>query len=156
MISGESLGTLVLSIHLELDLEDQDRRDEQRLDQIRGRLIELTKASGVRATWAVADPMLSAASESIFSADMGHEVAVLGDEAWLGKGCGRGRLARELARRFSAPRKAGMAVSKLVLRKLTHVGDYDLLIQHGVTAIAGPATSEGSSVPKTMQPSARF
>ena len=63
MTSGDALGTLVLSIHLELKLEDQDRRDEQRLDEIRGQLIELTKVNNVPATWAVADPMLSVASE---------------------------------------------------------------------------------------------
>ena len=106
MISGDSLGTLVLSIHLELNLEDQDRRDEQRLDDIRSRLIDLTKTNGVSATWAVADPMLSVASESILSAGVGHEVAVLGDEAWLGQGCGRGRLSRELARRSSQTAQA--------------------------------------------------
>ncbi|HEY2412670.1 MAG TPA: hypothetical protein VGI40_10530 [Pirellulaceae bacterium] len=156
MISGDSLGTLVLSIHLELDLEDQNRRDEQRLDEIRARLIDLTKTSGVSATWAVADPMLSVASESILSAGVGHEVAVLGDEAWLGQGCGRGRLARELARRFSAPRKNGLSVSTLMLRNMTQVGDFDLLIQHGVTAISGPATSQGASTQKAMQPPTRF
>jgi hypothetical protein len=156
MISGDSLGTLILSIHLELDLEDQDNRDEQRLDDIRARLIELTKTSGVSATWAVADPTLSVASESILSAGVGHEVAVLGDEAWLGQGCGRGRLARELARRFSAPRKNGMLVSTLMLRNVAQVADFDLLIQHGVTAISSPATSHGTSAAKTMQPSARF
>src|SRR6185369_1925482 len=97
MTLGDSLGTLVLSIHLELDLEDQDRRDEQRLDDIRRQLLELTKANQVPATWAVADPMLSVATDSILAATVGHELAVLGDEAWLGQGCGRGRLSRELA-----------------------------------------------------------
>src|SRR5580765_5341788 len=116
MTSGDALGTLVLSIHLELELEEQDRRAEQRLDDIRRRLIEVTKAGKVPATWAVADPMLSAASESILAAGVGHELAVLGDEAWLGQGCGRGRLARELTRRFSAPRKSGMKVGTLLLR----------------------------------------
>jgi hypothetical protein len=156
MISGDSLGTLVLSIHLELDLEDQTRRDEQRLDDIRSRLIDMTKTSGVSATWAVADPMLSVASESLLAAGVGHEVAVLGDEAWLGQGCGRGRLARELARRFSAPRKIGMAVSTLALRNMTQVGDYDLLIQNGVTAISGPAASQWISGKKAIQPTTRY
>src|SRR4051812_22660965 len=155
MISGDSLGTVVLSIHLELDLEDQNRHDEQRLDDIRARLIELTKTNSVSATWAVADPMLSAASESILAAGVGHEVAVLGDEAWLGQGCGRGRLARELARRFSSPRKNGLPVSTLMLRNMQHVNDLDLLIQHGVTAIGGPATSQWASAQKHHQPPTR-
>jgi hypothetical protein len=156
MISGDSLGTLLLSIHLELKIEDQDRRDEQRLDDIRARLIDLTKKNNIAATWAVADPMLSAASESILTAGVGHEVAVLGDEAWLGQGCGRGRLARELMRRFSAPRKNGMPVSTLMLRNVTQVGDFDLLIQHGVTAICGPAASQWTAAHKASQSPIRF
>lgn len=156
MTSGDLTGTLLLSIHLELDLEDQDRRDEQRLDEIRSRLLGLTQASEIPATWAVADPMLSAASESIVAAGTGHELAVLGDEAWLGPGCGRARLSRELVRRFTAPRKAGIAVNTLVLRNLQQVNDLDLFIQHGVKAISGPATTDLATLRKTQPPPIRF
>jgi hypothetical protein len=156
MTSADSLGTLLLSIQLELDLENQDRRDEQRLDEIRSRLIELTKAAEVPATWAVADPMLSAASESILAAGCGHELAVLGDEAWLGPGCGTTRLRRELARRFLAPRKSGIPVSTLVLRNVAQLGDLEQFVQHGVTAIAHPSTSDWSSLRKTPPLPTRF
>ena len=161
MTSGDSLGTFVLSIQLELELDHQprlhqQRLDEQRLDDLRSKLIALTKAHQVPVTWAVADPMLSVASESILAAGVGHEVAVLGDEAWLGEGCGRGRLSRELARRFAAPRKNGMAVSTLMLRNLTQVGDLDLFIRHGVTAISRSATSQWGSVRHAAQPPIRF
>lgn len=156
MTSGDLTGTLILSIHLELDLEDQDRRDEQRLDEIRGQLVMLTREADIPATWAVADPMLSAASESILAAGTGHELAVLGDEAWLGPGCGRTRLSRELVRRFSTPRKSGIPVNTLVLRNVSEVSDLDLLIQHGVKAISGPATTDLSNFDKTPQQPIRF
>src|SRR5262245_66676994 len=94
MSGGDGVGTLVLSIDLELDLEHHERQLERRLDEVRSQLVEMTRAAGIAATWAVADPMLSAASESILAAGCGHEIAVLGDQAWLGPGCGRARLAR--------------------------------------------------------------
>ena len=51
----------------------------------------------------------------------------------------RAAVARELARRFSAPRRAGISVSTLTLRNVEQVLDLDLLIEHGVTAVCGPA-----------------
>jgi hypothetical protein len=132
-------GSLILSIDLELNLRDQETVHQRQLDDVRLQLIELTQAYKIPATWAVADPALSAASESILAARCGHEIAVLGDQAWLGLGCGRARLARELARRFAGARKAGIPVSTLALRNVEQVIDLDLLIDHGVTAIRGPA-----------------
>src|SRR5262245_42703473 len=125
MSDSGATGTLVLSIDLELDLEQHAAPLGRRLDEVRATLIRLTSEAGIPATWAVADPMLSAASDSILTAKCGHEIAVLGDRAWLGPGCGRERLTRELARRFSTPRKAGIPVSTLVLRNLEDLADLD-------------------------------
>jgi hypothetical protein len=155
-MSGRGLGTLILSVDLELDLDSQDGNLQQRLDDVRAQLVELTRAHGIPATWAVADPTLSAATESILAARCGHEIAVLGDQAWLGPGCGRIRLSRELARRFVATRKSGIAVSTLALRNVEQVLDLDLLLDHGVTAIRGPAVDRLSLARKLAQPPIRF
>src|SRR5262245_23352777 len=128
MSGGRDVGKVVVSIDLELDLHHHDGRFDRRLDELRSRLIEITRSAGIPATWAVADPMLSAATEQILAADSRHEIAVLGDQAWLGPGCGRARLARELARRISAPRKNGLPVSTLALRNVAQVIDRDLLL----------------------------
>jgi hypothetical protein len=139
MSGGRGKGTLVLSVDLELDLDHQEPPLQKRLDEVRRLLIDLTQTHRLSATWAVADPTLSAATESILAAGCGHEIAVLGDRAWLGPGCGRQRLARELTRRFDAARRAGIAVSTLSLRNVEQVFDLDLLLDHGVTALRGPA-----------------
>src|SRR5262245_1176842 len=152
MSNGGRQGTLVLSIDLELDLEQHDGLLLRRLAEVRLRLVTISRTSDLPITWAVADPMLSAASESILAAGCGHEIAVLGDEAWLGPGCGRQRLARELARRFSAPRKAGIPVSTLALRNVQPVVDLDLLLEHGVTALSGPSIPQ-LSLAKKLGPS---
>src|SRR5262245_11824898 len=152
MSGGDWTGTLVLSIDLELDADRHERQLERQLDLVRSELVVLTKAAAVPATWAVADPMLSAATDSILAANCGHEIAVLGDQAWLGPGCGRERLSRELARRFSAPRKAGIPVSTLALRNVQPVVDLDLLLEHGVTALSGPSIPQ-LSLAKKLGPS---
>jgi hypothetical protein len=150
MSDCEGRGTLVVSIDLELDPENNAAPQQRRLDIVRSRLVEITRDAGLPATWAVADPMLSAASESILSANCGHEIAVLGDRAWLGPGCGRERLGRELARRFTAPRKSGIAVSTLILRNVAEVVDREAITAHGVTAISGPAVDRTTG--KAIQP----
>jgi hypothetical protein len=141
-MSGASrVGTLLLSVDLEPDLEHQGDRADQ-LDQVRRRLLELFGSHAIPATWAVADPVLSVATESILAAAAGHEIAVLGDRAWLGPGCGRLRLSRELTRSFDGARKAGIPVSTLALHNLDQVRDLDLLLDHGVTALRGAAPKE--------------
>lgn len=156
MSGDERLGTVVLSIDLELDVEHYEDQLQRRLDELRIQLVGLTRQTQIPATWAVADPMLSAASESILAAGCGHEIAVLGDQAWLGPGCGRVRLARELTRRFSVPRKAGISVSTLALRNVEQVIDLDLLIEHGVTAVSGPSVETAALARKLGQPPIRF
>jgi hypothetical protein len=156
MSGGDSVGTLILSIDLELDLDHYEIPLQRRLDEVRKQLIELSRAANIPATWAVADPMLSAASESILAANCGHEIAVLGDQAWLGPGCGRERLARELTRRFSVPRKAGISVSTLALRNVKQVVDLDLLIDHGITALCTPPVEHPSISNRIGPPPTRF
>jgi hypothetical protein len=104
----------------------------------------------------VADPVHSVATDSIRSAAASHEIAVLGDRAWLGPGCGRGRLERELTRRFDGARKAGIPATTLALRNLDQVRDLDLLLDHGVTALRGPAVAGPQSNSKLLAPPIRF
>lgn len=144
-----SRGTVVLSIDLELKPEHHDPALPRLLDAMRSQLLTLAANAKVPVTWAVADPMLSAASEPILRAGGGHEIAVLGDQAWLGTGCGRDRLARELARRFSVPCKAGIPVHSLVIRNVEPLIEADLLVEHGVTALALPSADQAPPRLKT-------
>lgn len=132
-------GTVVLSVDLELDLEHHQGGLPRRLDEVRAELIDQATQAAIPVTWAVADPMLSAATEPILRAGGGHEIAVVGDEAWLGCGCGHDRLSRELSRRFAVPCKSGIAVHTLVTRNVTPLVELDVLLANGVTAICGPS-----------------
>jgi hypothetical protein len=153
---GGGVGTLILSVDLELDLDHQDLPGQERLDHVRRQLVEGMRQAGVAATWAVADPALSAATESILAADPGHEIAVLGDQAWLGPGSGRMRLNRELERRFGGARKAGIASTTLALRNVDHVVDLDLLLDHGITAVRGAAVNALRQVRRLSAPAIRY
>lgn len=150
------MGTLILSVDLELDQGHQDGQQHERLDHIRRRLIDLLRSHSLAATWAVADPALSVATESILASNREHEIAVLGDQAWLGPGCGRVRLGRELARRFQGARKAGIPASTLALRNIEQIVDLDLLIDHGITAIRGLAVNSPALARKSAPPPIRY
>jgi hypothetical protein len=154
-ISGAG-GLVILSIDLELEIGHHDLRHESRLDEVRNHLVRLTQQHGLPATWAVADPLLSAASEPVLAAGVGHELAVLGDRSWIGCGAGRTRLARELTRRFISPRKAGMPVTTLALRNVEQVPDFDLLLDHGVTALRNPAVDSARLARKSATPPMRY
>jgi hypothetical protein len=129
---------LVLSIDWELEIQRSDPSREQCLDTLRPQLLAILNRYQIPATWAVADPRMSVATESILAAAPGHEIAVLGDRSWMGPGAGRARLARELFRRFDAARHAGISVHTLATRNVASVADTDLLIAHEVRAIRNP------------------
>jgi hypothetical protein len=139
---------LLLSVDLEPDALQHGGPEPELLDHLRRRLIDLLGTHAAPATWAVADPIRSVATDSLLAAGSGHEIAVLGDRAWLGPGSGRLRLERELVRRFDGARKAGIPVTTLALRNLdsSRAGP---AADHGITALRGPATD---SQPAADQP----
>ena len=98
------------------------------LDEVRSQLVDSTRAARFPPPGRSPIPMLSAASECDPGCRCEHEIAVLGDRVWLGQGCGRERFARELSRRFSAPRKAGISVSSLILRNVEELSEVDFLV----------------------------
>lgn len=149
-------GTLLLTIDWELEIDHSDHVREQQLDAAGLRLIELTRRLRLPATWAVADPLLSAATEQIQRAGVGHEMAVLGDRTWIGPGSGRTRLARELTRRFERARKVGIPVRALALRNVEPASVQDLLHEHQVHAVRGPAIDHASLARNAAAPGVRF
>lgn len=138
--------TLIVTVDLETaDVEPGSNHttleQARRLDETTDWLIRTFGRLGIAATWAVADPAHSAATERLLAAELGHELAVLGDSSWAGREAGRGRFARELARRVLGSRAAGIPVTSLVPRDI-ELGDHlDLLVKHGVTAVRGPVQS---------------
>jgi hypothetical protein len=129
---------VTISIDLELEIDHFSGPRQTALDRIRDRLIEMCADQQIAATWAVADPARSAASDLILASGRGHEIAVLGDRTWLGRGAGRLRTQRELARRFEGARRVGMSMTTLALRHSDLPLDMNWLAPHGITALREP------------------
>ena len=134
-------GSLMISIDLELAPGNRMRLDDQRrLASTTDMLIEALRDGRLAATWAVADPAVSAATAVIRAADAAHDVAVLGDHTWIGPQAGRTRFARELSRRVLTAQVAGIDVSTLVVRDVALCDHLDLLVKYGITAVRDTRT----------------
>jgi hypothetical protein len=134
-------GIVVFSAELELAIDRPSLDRQQRLDHLTGELSDLFRRHRLPATWAVADPARSAATPCLLAGDIVHEIAVLGERSWIGRGAGRMRVERELSRRFGGARKADLHVSTLILRNVSQPVDLDLLLAHDIAAVSYPDNS---------------
>jgi hypothetical protein len=153
-MAAQARGALVLSIDLELDVEQGSAERQRVLDAVSRKLLAALERHQLPATFAVADPVHSAATESITASALRHEVAVLADATWTGNGAGRQRLSRELDRRFGNAQRAGLPISSLVLRHADLNEHLDLLPKNGVTALRtepAPQSRGGSLQPPALR-----
>jgi hypothetical protein len=126
---------LAISIDVELNPQRRGLNQQRSLEEITRRLIDLLGKHQMPATWAVADPAISAATDRLVSAGAGHEIAILGDRTWVGREAGRSRFHRELARRITRGRAAGLPISTLALRNVELDDHLDLLVKQGITVV---------------------
>jgi len=148
-------GKLLISIDLEWDIQQRAHADGRRLEDITARLLEQLSHYRQPATWAVADPTHSAATDAILASDLPHELAVLGDSTWVGPGTSRARFAREISRRFEGARSAGLTVSSLLLKSVRLDDHLDLLVKHGISLLRQSSEAKTSAKLTTTQ-SLRF
>ena len=150
-------GVVVVSIDLELDLlERSDWLRQRALAEITPLLSELCDTHQISATWAVADPAISAATDVIRGITVPQEIALLGDASWIGPAAGPARFARELSRRVHHAREAGVAISSLLLRgaevgangEANAEANWDLLAGHGLNAIRSDLRGVSTGEPK--------
>ena len=105
------------------------------------------------ATWAVSDPAHSAATPLILKSAVDHELAILGDANWVGPTAGRTRFARELVRRMTQARSAGLNVTTLVPGVASIESHIDLVVKQQITAVAGlnePVTARQFPDPRAL------
>ncbi|HEX4143151.1 MAG TPA: hypothetical protein VHY91_06345 [Pirellulales bacterium] len=137
-------GILAISIDLELDVQRRGSDHGRSLETVGRQLAELLAQYRLPATWAVADPAVSAATDRILATDPAHEIAILGDRTWVGPGADRPRFARELTRRATRGRTAGLAISTLLLRGTELDNHLDLAVKQGITAVAQTEAAPGT------------
>lgn len=137
MSSAQSAALFTVSIDLESDPLRPSTKQVHSLAAAADRLAKLLNRYRIAATWGVADPAMSAASDALLAANAGHELAILGDPTWVGPEAGRSRFGKELARRVSHARAAGIDIATLMLRG-TELSDHlDLLVKHQIAVVRG-------------------
>lgn len=127
-------GVLTISIDWRADATGPDLVAERAIDQLGDNLAALFDALKLPATLAVAEPAAISSVQGFSASPIGHEIALLGDETWIGRDVTPSRFARELARRIEGGRGAGYSVSTLVVKSLAL--DYaGLAARQGITAV---------------------
>jgi hypothetical protein len=147
------VGHLNLTVQLDSPTEDRKIERHKELADVARQLIATMDASRLRATWAVSDPAHSAATSLVLKSAVDHELAILGDANWVGPTAGRTRFARELARRVSQSRAAGLNVTSLVPSVASIDDHIDLIVKQGITAVVGmkePAGTQQAPEPRAL------
>ena len=131
------VGHLNITVQLDSTAEGHNVERHQELAGVTRRLISTMDAERIPVTWAVSDPAHSAATPLILKSTVDHELAILGDANWVGPTAGRTRFARELVRRATQARAAGLNVTTLVPSVSSVESHIDLVVKQQFTAVAG-------------------
>ena len=126
---------LAFSIDLELDVHHGGLSKHRQLGRVTNLLINLFSSHGLTATWSVADPAVSAATDGILHSSPKNEIAILADDNWAGALVPRSRFSRELTRRVESARQHGLSISTLALRAMPKVEHLDVLAGHRLTLL---------------------
>jgi hypothetical protein len=131
-----------LNITVQLDSTAESHSVERHKEQanIARQLIATMDAERLPTTWAVNDPAHSAATSLIIKSVIDHELAILGDSNWVGPTAGRTRFARELTRRLTQARSAGLEVTSLAPCVASVESHIDLVVKQQITAVVEPST----------------
>ncbi len=147
------VGHLNITVQLDSTAEGHSVERHQELAGVARQLISAMEGERIPVTWAVSDPAHSAATSLILKSAVEHELAILGDANWVGPTAGRTRFARELVRRSTQARAAGLHVSTLVPSVSSIEGQIDLVVKQQFTAVAGvkaPAVARPFLEPRAL------
>jgi hypothetical protein len=131
------VGHLNITVQLDSTAEGHSVERHQELAGVTRQLISTMDAERIPVTWAVSDPAHSAATPLVLKSAVDHELAILGDANWVGPTAGRTRFARELVRRVTQARAAGLNVTTLVPSVASVESHIDLVVKQQFTAVAG-------------------
>jgi hypothetical protein len=93
---------------------------------------------------------------AIRNSGVAHEIAVLGDDAWIGPTAGRPRFSKELARRVEQARGKGIAIATLLYRGDGPGEHLDLLVKHKISAICSIDAAESNRYPNVLPRALRY
>ncbi|MCC7474282.1 MAG: hypothetical protein IT425_02705 [Pirellulales bacterium] len=145
------VGHVNITVQLDTAAEGRSIERHQELATISRQLIATMNAERVCVTWVVNDPAHSAATPLILKSSLEHELAILGDENWVGPTAGRTRFARELIRRVAQARAAGLHVTSFAPLVASIEEHCDLIVKQHLTALVGALNNaETSREPRAL------
>jgi len=128
------LGIMTISANLR-SLDGSDARDVRTEQETTSRLLELFTANQIAATWTLAEPDDRARIEELTSAITPQEIALVAEADWASPQASRRVFGSELSRRLERAHKYGYAVRTLALSGSREIGQPDLALKHGITAV---------------------
>lgn len=135
------VGHVNITVQLDSTAENHSVQRHHELASVARQLIDTMNAEHLPVTWAVSDPAHSAATSTIIKSSVEHELAILGGSNWVGPTAGRTRFARELVRRVTQARCAGLSVTTFVPAVASVESQIDLVVKQQITALAGVVDS---------------
>jgi hypothetical protein len=147
------VGHLNITVQLDSTAESHSVVRHQEIAEVARQLIATMDVDRIPTTWAVSDPTHSAATSLIIKSAVNHELAILGDSNWVGPTAGRTRFARELVRRLTQARAAGLEITSLVPCVASIRSNVDLVVKQQITAVVGLAQTiavQKSSAPHAL------
>ena len=136
------VGRLLFTVDVEPVEVDRNVERRRSLADVTEQLVELLAAQRLSATWAVGEPARAAIGPLVALCEVPQELALAGDSSWVGPTAGRAAFARELSRRLTQARAAGIDVATLVPRVASVKPHIDLVVKHGIRAVV--ATSDAT------------
>ena len=100
-------------------------------------LLRIFDHQNVVATWAVREVRGSTLVPALIRTESAQELAILGDETWIGPAASRKHFQSTLAQKVGAARATGLTVRSLVPTVAGAIAQTDLLMNHGIDAVAG-------------------
>jgi hypothetical protein len=141
-MSAPRLRSFTLSIDWELEIGRGTPAQLKWVDELTPELVSLLDSLRLPASWGLADPARSAATEAILASAQPHELAVLGDRSWLGWGAGSSRATRELSRRVLGAAARQIPIRSLVLHNESSIANGLPLVEMGIRTIRQPLGHE--------------
>lgn len=117
-------------------------------------LLRIFDTQNVVATWAIRDVRGSTLVPALIRSESAQELAILGDETWIGPAATRKHFQSVLAQKVNLARTTGLLVRSLVPTVAGVAAHTDLLMSHGITAVTGVGRSSPRalrfSTPRTL------
>lgn len=148
--SGQRVGFVHWTVEAEPAEIDHNVARNRGLAAVTEKLFEMFNRHHQVATWAVGDPAHSAVTKLVARSKTKHALALLGDQFWIGETAGRTRFARELARRVSHARAAGIEAVTLVPRVANVTEHMDLVVKHEIQAVVATTGEAAASTPRSV------